>query len=112
MRPFYNTPSDYLITGDKWGCLPIFYACLGGSPLDILNLLVDSHTSFLPDHIVDVKKLVEDLSRYGAPLDTIKLLLGIEHKVFPVQKVDWEQFISDMAASDTIQRVRIDIFHI
>ena len=34
----------------------------------------------------------------------------MEHKISPVQNIDWEQFVSDMAASETIQCAPIVVF--
>ncbi|KAL7529680.1 hypothetical protein ACHAWF_003076 [Thalassiosira exigua] len=101
-----RTSERQLVTKDRWGCLPLFYALLSGAPVEILNLLFDNH----PSDSVGVRKMLFDLARYGAPLDSVEFLLGIRHEAFPIRELEWDEFIDEMAASDKEQRVPIETF--
>ena len=63
---------ETLITKDKWAEIPLMYACWSRAPQEVLQLLIESHTTLFPDHVVDlismlVKWANEDVKRPNDP---------------------------------------------
>ena len=100
----------YYTTEDRWGCLPIFYALLGDVPSRIRNFFVNELRQTAPDYVFDVRRLVENLCKCGATLDAVKYVLCARHEMFNVESVDWDQFVADLAASASAQRVPVEVF--
>jgi hypothetical protein len=90
----HRRPAD-IITTDKWGDLPIDYACYCHAPREIVQFLLDCHEKFFPKHKLDWAKMVVPC-QYSSPpaLPAVKLLLETQRSAFPDQEPDWEQMIN------------------
>lgn len=104
----------YSTTEDRWGCLPLFYALLGDAHPRIRDFFVDELARSSPDYAFDTRRFVENLCRCGCSLDAIEYVFGTRrcdnNNMFPVKSVDWDQFVSDLAASASAQRVPVEVF--
>jgi hypothetical protein len=101
----------YHTTEDRWGCLPVFYALLGDVPSSVRSFFVTELRRTAPDYVLDVRRLVENLCKCGATLDAVKYVLGARHEMFALlESVDWDQFVADLAASASAQRVPVKLF--
>ena len=78
-----------LITEDKWGCLPIFYAIWGGAPYDTMLFLINGQKATFPNYVLNWDKMVRTLCRAGASLNIIKRLLGTQQASFSDQSIDF-----------------------
>ncbi|KAL3765020.1 hypothetical protein ACHAW5_004279 [Stephanodiscus triporus] len=101
----------YSTTEDRWGCLPLFYALLGDVPPRIRDFFVNELARSSPGYFVDTRRFVENLCRCGASLDAVEYVFGgTRGDMFPVKSVDWDQFVGDLAASASAERVPVEVF--
>ena len=61
-----NYPEN-IITEDKWGTLPLFYALWGNAPSEVVQFLVERCQSIYPNHELNWSKMVETLGRANEP---------------------------------------------
>jgi hypothetical protein len=86
-----------LITEDSWGALPLLYAFWGAVPAEILQLLLESYTSFYPGHLFNWTMMVETMGRCDTPKESIENLLTVKQMHFPDQTIDWEYLLDKFA---------------
>jgi hypothetical protein len=79
---------DDLITKDKWGDLPLYYACFSDAPLEIVKLFLEAHKTAFLDQPLNWTKMVE-VSR----LEVTEFLLETHKTSFPDQIVNWNKLI-------------------
>lgn len=77
-----------LITKDKWGDLPLYYACFSDAPLEIVKLFLEVHKTDFLDKSLNWTRMVE-VSR----LEVTEYLLEIHKTWFPNQRVNWSKLI-------------------
>eukprot|EP00980_Cylindrotheca_fusiformis_P004847 scaffold1034_cov127-Cylindrotheca_fusiformis.AAC.28 len=63
--------SDKLMTKDKWGYLPLYYACECDASIDIIQLFVEGHETLFPNEALDWTKMVKT-----SRLDLAQVLLA------------------------------------
>jgi hypothetical protein len=83
-----NYPTN-LITEDRWGTLPLFYAFWGAAPAEIIQFLLESYQSIYPDHDFNWTMMVETMGRCDTPKESIEYLLHVKQMHFPDQPIDW-----------------------
>lgn len=88
-----------VVTKDKWGTVPLFYALWGDVPQEVLQLLVDTQRKSFDDHILDWGSMVKTLCRANAPEACIQKLLVTQQTAFP-DHVDWKEVLCEWADSD------------
>jgi hypothetical protein len=91
-----NYPTN-LITEDRWGAVPLLYALWGAVPAEILQLLLESYTSFYPGHVFNWTMMVETMGRTDTPKESIENLLSVRQMHFPEQTIDWEYLLDKFA---------------
>jgi hypothetical protein len=79
---------DDLITKDKWGDLPLYYACFSDAPLEIVKLFLEVHKTAFLDQEMNWTRMVE-VSRS----EVTECLLETHNKSFPDQTVNWNKLI-------------------
>ena len=82
-----------LVTKDKWGARPLFYALWGGAPGEIIQFLIDSHKSNYPNNELNWGEMVETLCVAGASLGVLKNLLDVQQTHFPDKKISWDNLL-------------------
>jgi hypothetical protein len=82
-----------IITEDKWGCLPIFYAIWGNAPQIIVQFLTANHRSAFPNVRLHWDGMVETLCRAGTSPHKIDMLLNIKETKFSESEdtIDWRK---------------------
>jgi hypothetical protein len=94
-----NYPQD-VVTKDIWGDLPIYYACLSNAPLEIMQLLLETHVAAFPTKKLDWTWMVSN-----SRLEMTQLLLETHKTTFKNQKVNWEKLIQHFAR-DSLTRLK------
>jgi len=89
-----------LITEDKWGDLPILYAFWGNAPRGVVQLLVEGHKSYFPDHALDWGRMVVTLGEANEP-DGIRNLFKAQQNHLPDQNINWEECAVELARSQS-----------
>lgn len=84
---------ENLITEDMWGAVPILYAVWGSAPKDILQFLIESYQTLLPDYEFNWTLMVESLLS-GMQEETVYKLLDVQQKFFSNQAIDWEDLLA------------------
>jgi len=87
-----------LITQDKWGDLPILYAFWGNAPKEVMQLLVESHNTYFPGHVLDWGRMIVTLGKANAP-GGIRNLFDTHQNHFPDQDINWEECAVELARS-------------
>jgi hypothetical protein len=88
-----------LITEDRWGALPLLYACWGAAPTEIIQFLIISYRSLYPDHVLNWTMMVETMWNTGTPKECIVCLLCVKQKHFPEQPLNWDRLLFKIANS-------------
>ena len=88
---------DNLITEDRWGTVPLFYAVWGNAPSEIVQFLVESYKSIYPNYKFDWTGMITTLGERCAPESSIKSLLDLQKVSFTVQKIDWDKVLNTVA---------------
>jgi hypothetical protein len=108
---FESATSRYDVTEDGWGCLPIFYALLGDASIDVRDMYLNDLRRTNPNHVFDVRRLIENLCRCGASLRAVQFVFDMDRNdMFPHEYVDWDQFVDDLASSTHATRVPVEVF--
>lgn len=71
--------TDDLITRDKRGDIPIYYACETDAPLKIIRVFLESHKSFFPEEALDWTKMTKP-----SRMDVVHLILDRTSKLSKV----------------------------
>jgi len=95
-----------LTTKDEWGSVPLLYAIWIDSPLEVVQLLVNSHMK--EGSALDWDGMIETLCRHGVPLDISQRLLGIKQGSFQDQHIDWQKTSKELTICAL---VRVETFH-
>lgn len=74
---------------DLWGDHPIDYACWAGAPLEIIQMILDTHKVHFADYQLDFTDLVLKADRP----EIQRLLLDTHGQYFSDQDVNWEELI-------------------
>jgi len=82
-----------LIIKDKWDAIPLVYAIWADAPSDVIEILVESHLKYFPDHKLDWGGIVGTLFFANVPFRSIKKILFTQHTLFQDHDVDWEEAI-------------------
>jgi hypothetical protein len=82
-----------LITKDRWGAVPLFYAFWGAAPAEIIQFLLDSYQTLYPNHTFNWTMMVETMGRCDTPNENIENLLCVKQMHFPDQTIDWEYLL-------------------
>jgi hypothetical protein len=100
-----NYPAN-LITEDRWGALPLLYACWGTAPFEIIQFLLESYRSLYPDHIFNWTMMMETMGRCDTPKENIENMLHVKQMHFPEQPIDWgyllDKFAEPSSSCDSI----------
>lgn len=91
-----NYPEN-IITEDKWGTLPLFYALWGNAPSEVVQFLVERCQSIYPNHELNWSKMVETLGRANEPSEVIQRVLDLQESSFPGHSIEWESVIDKLA---------------
>ena len=95
---------SYLVTKDKWGKEPLYYALVGEAPLDILQFLFGAHRDVwggLPfDFAEEVKQL---LSSKETTVDFMHRLFEAQRSAFPDMVLNLESLV---VGEDTARKLR------
>jgi len=97
-----NKYPDTLVTKDRWGDVPLFYAVWGRAPKEIVQFLIDSYNSLYPDFEFDWTSMIGTLSKANAPMNTICHIHGMKPYG---NAIDWKTIIQDGAVNDSILKV-------
>ena len=92
---------ENLITEDRWGALPLFYAVWGNAPSEIVQYLVESYQSMYPDYEFDWTMMVETLGRRNVPKKVSQRLVDLQLEFFQDQNIDWGRLIENAESIDT-----------
>jgi len=95
-----------LITEDKWGDLPILYAFWGNAPREVVQLLVEGHKSYFPDHALGWGRMIVTLGGADAR-DGIQNLFDTQQNHFSDQNINWEECAVELARSERAYTERI-----
>ena len=95
---------ENLITEDKWGCLPIFYAIWSGAPYDIMLFLINEQKDSFPNHILNWDKMIETLCRAGASLNIVQRLMGTQQASYSNQSIDWRKAAKELTIRSLVDR--------
>lgn len=85
-----------LVTEDRWGCLPLFYAIWGDAPDEIVKFLVDCHLFTFPDFEIHFSEMAENLCRSWASQDSIQTMIDIQQNSFPESSLDWVKLAREL----------------
>eukprot|EP00980_Cylindrotheca_fusiformis_P005130 scaffold1087_cov136-Cylindrotheca_fusiformis.AAC.16 len=77
-----------LVTMDKWGDLPLYYACFIDAPLEIVKLFLEVHKTEFLDRPLNWTKMVEE-----SRLEVTEYLLETHKNWFPKQEVNWSKLV-------------------
>ena len=91
---------ENLIINDKWGDIPLLYACWCNAPAAVVQLLIESHKTLFPEYVLDWAGMVETLSRANAPLFCIQNLLETKQTSNSDQDVNWQEVLIGWAKHD------------
>ena len=94
-----------LMTKDEWGSTPLLYAIWTDSPLEVVQILVDSHMK--EGSPLDWDDMIETLCRHGVPLDILQRLLDIKQESFQDQNLNWQKASKELT---TCALVRVPTF--
>ena len=76
---------EHLITGDKWGDIPLLYAMWGRAPPEIVDLLTSSMKKYHPNYKVDWDKMIHTFCEAMAPTACFEYLIDTIREAFPEQ---------------------------
>ena len=100
-RPLVEKFPECLITTDKWGELPIYYACMVGAPVEFVKFLLESHKAYFPEFdFIRVIMIVHEEMGYTT-LENARLVLEFQKTHFPKQKVDFQALLEGKSKEDT-----------
>ncbi|CAJ1938860.1 unnamed protein product [Cylindrotheca closterium] len=86
------SPSD-LVTLDRWGEIPLNYACHNDIPVDILQCMLEGHLSmFHTEHII-WGRLIDILCSIGASREKFQLVLESQQRYSPNERLDWAKIL-------------------
>eukprot|EP00980_Cylindrotheca_fusiformis_P030372 scaffold24719_cov147-Cylindrotheca_fusiformis.AAC.2 len=100
-------PKD-LVTEDKWGALPVHYACENNAPVEIVQYLLGEQESYFKEEMVNWNDffLKNGPEFFGnANMDLVKLLLDYQRRNCP-NTLDWKQLIHDVNCFGSIDIFR------
>lgn len=87
----------YIITKDKWGELPIYYACTTSAPLEIIQFLLESHMEAFPYHRIekwiDYDKMLRCYCLRTTELDTLQFLMRLDKTTFRRHVLDMQKVL-------------------
>jgi ankyrin repeat protein len=86
---------ECLITKDKWRELPIYYACMVGAPVEIIQFLLESLKAFFPNFHLDWQKMIRHEEIGYTSLENARYLLETQKAQFPDQKIDFRPFLEE-----------------
>jgi hypothetical protein len=94
-----------IITEDKWGYLPIFYAVWVNAREEILHYLV----ACLETHAISLKwnSMVETMCGAGASVERVQTLLNIHRTSFPEDSIDWQKVARALTMSCVLRIVTL-----
>lgn len=92
---------EALITRDKWGDVPLFYAIWCNAPSEILNFLVDRYKSLYPDFEFDWASMIKTMCEAFVPLRIIQRVVNVQQNSFPDQHCDMQHILTELARSDS-----------
>ena len=91
---------ESLITEDRWGAVPLFYAVWGSAPngtrpekIETIQFLVESHLSLYPDHEFNWTVMMETLGIGDVSSRILSRLHRVQNQSFPNQLVDWNSVL-------------------
>ena len=88
---------ENLITEDRWGAVPLFYAVWGNASSEIVQFLVESYKSIYPSYEFDWTGMITTLGEKYALESSIHNLLDLQKLSFPAQKIDWDRVLNTLA---------------
>mmetsp|Transcript_36662 Transcript_36662/g.88847 ORF Transcript_36662/g.88847 Transcript_36662/m.88847 type:complete len:644 (+) Transcript_36662:178-2109(+) len=87
-----HSPSD-LGTRDRWGEIPLNYACHNDVPLDILRCMLETHLSLFHTEHLNWGRLIDILCSIGASREKFQLLLESQQRYSPNERFDWDKIL-------------------
>jgi len=93
---------DNLITEDRWGVIPLLYVVWRKAPSEIVHYLVESYTSFYPNHEFHWTEMMATLSKGKVSNSVIRTLLDIQQEFIP--DLDWEEWIGELTEHEHISQ--------
>jgi len=60
-RVLVNKYPETLVTEDRWGALPLFYAVWGETPDEIIQILAESYLTIYPDYVLKWTSMMQTL---------------------------------------------------
>lgn len=85
---------ENLITRDKWGDVPLLYACWCNAPDEIVQFLVESFKTRYPGYTFDWGSMIETLAKNDVPTSRVQALIEIQQHNFADQECNLEDVIA------------------
>lgn len=89
-----------LVTLDRWGEIPLNYACHNDVPIDILRCLLETHLSIFHTEHLNWGRLVDILCSTGASLEKLQLVLEAQQRYSPNERFDWGKILETTLPSN------------
>jgi len=80
---------ETLVTEDRWGAVPLFYAVWRDAPREIIQFLKENYKSIYPNYEFNWTEMMATLSKAKVPNNAIRTLLDLYIEFIPNQVEEW-----------------------